>query len=204
MSFSTYLTYNVLHTFPDWTKEPEFELIQTPLSLRNPIGVDYKYTEEDYVKYKATNKYSPTTKAEISEFNDLFDELKGRWGMLWLPSWGTDFVLSQAIGAADTILQGADVSFSTNYGVAPAQTGRYVFIYKNTSQWWCRKVTAATDSSLTIDSAIGVALALADVKYVSILYFARFDIDEIEWEYITPDVAECELSFIELPHEYPT
>jgi hypothetical protein len=45
-------------------------------------------------------------------------------------------------------------------------------------------------------------LAKNDVQMLSFLYLVRFDIDEIEWEFVTPQVGLATLDFIELPHEY--
>ena len=55
---------------------------------------------------------------------------------------------------------------------------------------------------LTMESTLGEAITMAQVKRISFLYLGRLDIDEIEWTYVTPDISIADLYFIELPNEY--
>lgn len=202
MSYTTFKTKYVLHTFPDYSVEPAPSVYSPNLWLRNPMGIDARSRITDYPKFKVKNKYSFITAQGISDFNDLFDSVYGRVGSLWVPSWNRDFFLTEAIGSGDNHLHITDCDYATYYPSTPG-TGRYVFIYVNDANWYARKIDSVFSSTqIIMESSLGVSLSLSQIKYVSILYLMRFEIDEIEWSFITPMVAETEVELIEVPHEY--
>lgn len=167
----------------------------------NPLGVNTSYCMVDYPVFKANNKYSFINRQGYYDFNVLFDACYGRVGELWLPSWNKDFFLTANIGASDTTINIQDCSYTTYYPATPG-TGRYLFFYVNSATWYARKVTSGSNSQLVIESALGMAYTTSQIKYLCILYLVRFDVDELDWSFITPNVTEIEVDFVELPHEY--
>ena len=201
MSFTTYSDKYVFDLFPLWTQEPEIE-INFPIEKLQGLGVDYQSLYVTYPVFAVKNKYVFKDRASITEMNDLFDLMLGRYGNLWIPSWQKDIDLTVDIGATDTTINIENIDYSTYYPATPG-TGRYLFFYLRKGQWFIKKVTGVPSSTqLTIESALGQAVAKSN--RVSFLYFVRFDLDEIEWEYFSPNAAELTLFFRELPNEYPT
>lgn len=201
MAYSTFKTKYVLNTFPDFSEEPG-PAFSMPMSRHDGLGVGVKVQLVTYNVQKLNFKYSFINRAGIGSFNDLFDSCYGRFGSLWVPSWNKDITVTSNIGASDTTIQITNISYSTYYPATPG-TGRYLFFYKNGGTWYARKVTAVPGiNSLTLESSLGAALAVADIKMVCILYLVRFDIDELEWSFKAPNVAETTVDFWELPNEY--
>lgn len=205
MAFTTYKGYYVFHLFPYW--EIELDSQKTLRDYYNAgryLGYSYSEVLKDHPVFSASFVYQRRDLDKIKEIDDLFDDRLGRKGLLWFPTWNFDFKITQAIGINDTTLQIANMEFSTFYPFTNT-IGKYIFIYKNDSIWFAKKIISAPSStSIIIESALGTALALSDIKNACFLIFGRFDIDEIEWEFPVKDAGRTTLHFIEVPHEYPT
>ena len=110
--------------------------------------------------------------------------------------------MTSGIGGGDVNINIENIEYSTFYPATPG-TGRYILIYVNSNKWFAREIVGVPSSTqLTMESSLGEALTLAQIKLVSFLYLGRFDVDETECLYVTPDVGIMELFFIELPKEY--
>ena len=202
LSFTTYRGDYVFHVMPIWKGIPgKFDRPQTDI-IGTPFGYTYSEAIHDFPQYSTNWAYNFVGKEDIWAVNSLFDTLKGNFGNIWFPSWVADFKINGDIGSSDTTI---DVTmtedFDTFYPSARG-TGRYLFIYINNNTWFARRVTGYSPTTITIDSALGVNLSQAQVKFLCFLYMGRLDIQTIEWTYQTPDVASCQLYFIELPNEY--
>lgn len=201
IDFDTYKGKYVFDKFPYWIESPEETFIHG-IDTFVPLGMSFAEVIETYPRFKTHFRHICNTKALVSSINDFFDCHLGRLSALWFPSFKKDFVLTADIGATDVTINVEDTEYDSFYPELPG-TGRYIFIYINANKWFARKITGApTSTSLTLEVSLGEAVTMAKVKMISILYFGRFDIDEIEWTYISPDVAYADLYFIELPNEY--
>jgi len=204
ISFSTYKGSKIFHLMP-YYEGLSGSLSRINERLDSPFGYSKARSVQNYTNYLASFLYKFNGKEVISTVNDLFDELKGRWSSVWFPSWTEDFKLTEDIGSTDVTLnvESSD-SFGTLYPLIN-KTGNYVFIYVNNNEWYVRNITNwGADDTIVIDSALGKAYAKERVQFICFLYKGRLDIDTISWKYTVPDVAECELFFSEVPHEYTT
>jgi len=199
--FGTYRGKHIFTKIPHWSENPQENFYRKD-DVFAPIG--FSFTEEvvSCSRYKTMFKYSCHMKSHIAAVNEFFDYHLGQLVSLWFPSSKNDFILTSDIGATDTTLNIEDVEYNDFYSQLSG-TGHHIFIYVNVNTWFARKIVGApTSTSLLIDEALGVNVLMSQVKMISILYLGRFDMDEIEWTYITPDVASTKLSFVELPEEY--
>lgn len=201
MSFQTYFGKKVLHKFP-YYGEPLQETYEQQHLFTAYNSVDERSTLETYPSILFKNKYSLVGKEDIWLYNELFDSVKGRWGSLWVPGWKHDIILSDDIlpGSITINIEASD--FITYFPTADI-TGRFLFIYVGSYKWYVRRVV--NWSSLTeieLDKPLSGGLRKNKVKMISFLYLCRFDIEEIEWEFVGRDGADCILDFKELPYEY--
>lgn len=202
MSFSTFKSKYVFHLFPYWRTLPQGKIMMSYDEFNPTIGYSFVEYVEDYPRNKEKFVYICRNRTEIGDINDFFDDKLGRLKSFWYPSWRKDIVITGNIGFSDTIITIEDCEYSTFWPATPG-TGRYILIYVNKNKWFTRKITNVPSSTtLTMESSLGEAVLAADIKMCSFLYLGRFDIDEIAWEYITPEIATTELFFIELPQEY--
>jgi hypothetical protein len=203
MSFSNYETKPVFDLFPYWAGKFEDAYVR-PIDRIEGIGRTYGKSFADYPRYETNGTIVCNGKAAIDEVNVLFDSTVGRRGALWFPSWREDIKLTADIAADSIYIEVEEYDGYLHYPATPG-SGRYILIYLNRSTWYVRKITDYPWLGyIAIDSQLGVAITMAEVKMFCFLYYGRFDIDEIEWEYVSPDVAISELYFIECPKEYPS
>jgi len=202
MSFSTFKNKYVFHLFPNWKSPPMGKLVMTMDEFAPAVGYSFTEFVEDYPRDMEKFIYLCRSKTEVGDINDFFDGKFGQLKSFWYPSWRNDLKLTDDIGSGDSTIQIEDCEYATFYPATPG-TGRYIFIYVNKNKWFARKITGAvSETVITMESSLGEDVDLSSIKMCCFLYLGRFDIDEISWNYITPDVASTELYFIELPKEY--
>lgn len=142
------------------------------------------------------------SRQDIWELLNFFDSKQGRFDKFWIPTWSKDIVVTGAVLNTDTILTIQPIQYSSYY-LPNDVIGRYVYIQFPDGTYACRKINDATTSTITLDSAIGVTVAAEDLDdlLISFLILGRFDIDELELDYIKEGVVRSELSFAGLVGE---
>jgi hypothetical protein len=205
MVYTTYKNLNALVKQPSYANPPS-EYIYSPTQNFSGLAGTMRKRFVLYPAFKTKNLFSFTSTQDYADFNKLFDYSSGRFGKLWVPSWGDDIRLEQNITAGDTYIIIHDIDYNTYYPEVPG-TGRYLFFFKNNSTWEMNMVSSITGvNQLNMEDAFVNSYAMSQIKYISFLYLARFDIDQIEWEFLSPlgdpMVARTTIDFIELPNEY--
>ena len=132
-----------------------------------------------------------------------FDNKRGRWGTLWVPTWNKDVILS------DTTISGTQLSFNVEnndwhtyysdnneYG----EIGQHIIIWTNLNTFVIRKIIDGSNTTMTLDGAIG-DISDTSKLYISFLIYSRFDVDEIKFDYITENMAKFKLNFTGLVKE---
>jgi hypothetical protein len=122
----------------------------------------------------------------------------GRLSALWLPSWADDLRVVQAIGSGDTSIV-VEATGSAQY-VGASALRPALRIETTGGAVYHRAVTGvaavdATKDSISIDSALGVALQPADVRRVMWLALARLESDAVEIAYESDSVARLTATF---------
>lgn len=202
MSFTTYRTHKVFDLFPVLSEMPSSDIAQKTSEF-GTIGHTKAHTYEDYPRFISRNKYICNGLEQIKEVNDFFDELKGRNVELWFPSWMKDINIKTNITKDQVLLEIDDIEYSSFYPISHI-TGNNILIYANKNRTFYRQITDIPDSThIQIDSALGSIVRLTELKMCSFLYFGRLNLDQIEWEYLTPTVARFMMEFIELPKQTP-
>lgn len=172
-------------------------------------GLSYSCYDDDETHFDGEYNYiigntgTETSNYYIRELFDLFDNKRGRWGTLWVPTWNKDVILS------DTTIDAAQVSFNVEnngwhdyysdnneYG----EIGQHIIIWTNSDSFVIRKIIAGSNTTMTLDGAIG-DISDTSKLYISFLIYSRFDVDEIKFDYITEDIARFKLNFTGLVKE---
>lgn len=123
---------------------------------------------------------------------------RGRQKAFWLPSWLNDLPLQQPIGSAATIittsLPSAEVALLTTV---------HLEIKAGADKYWREvinlNVTGGGLLEITLDSALGVDLALADVDRISIMRCVRFNVDSIDLQHAAAAGFSVSIPTIEVP-----
>jgi len=201
-AFALYKDHELFLFKPDWIRNPEESLLHEYETLGNlGIVVTEDLLEETVLRFRTL--FSPSSKSEIQRLLDFFDEMIGRFGNFWVPSWKKDIIVSTAFDAAAITLdiqgdQYAAVWFDS------LSTGHFLYFKWPDGEYKCRKVVGVPSTTqITLESAIDKACGTNELSslLVSFLYFVRFDQDEVEAEYETEEDANILLAFRTLPYE---
>lgn len=126
-------------------------------------------------------------RAEQASLRSLLYWLAGRYSALWIPSGMVDLQLAADIGAADTVLS-VDWCGYTVFGRQLANR-RDIRIELNDGAVHYRRITdsaeAGNTETLTIDSALGSAIARGQVRSISFMALCLQAADEIEITHLT-------------------
>ena len=181
---------------PNWINPIDQEFLH-PCELLAFYGKEYSesnYTETD-LRLRA--QYLFDSKSEIQAYFAFFDEMMGRWGAFWVPSWQDDIVVTAAFEANATTFIIENIEYA-DYWLDNDVTGRYLFfLFPDGTQAYRKIMTAPSGTSITLGSEIGKACSAGELGalLVSFLYLVRFDQDEAEIKYDTEDVGTAEISF---------
>lgn len=139
-------------------------------------------------------------RAERGALRSLLYALRGQQKALWIPTHADDLTLVDiALSTATTL----DIAYCGYTRFAQAKAGRRdIRIELRSGAAYHRRITGSTEITadierLSIDSALGVAIAPADVLRISWMTLSRGNDDAVEIDHITDSegVASCELTF---------
>ncbi|MBU2548354.1 MAG: hypothetical protein KKB20_08100 [Proteobacteria bacterium] len=203
MSWPTYEGYDLFLTEPDWSS-PVVNPFLRDTSVFQGLGKGQAWTQYPETIIGLEMAVTIEGKDEIQDLVDFFDDKRGRYAPFWVPTWQANIVVAGAIGSADTTLTIGSAGYTDwlNSDVV----GRYLYIrFPDESHAVRRVVSASSDVVIDLDSAIGADVAESALDYflVSFLFFVRFDMDDLEIKFHTPNVAEARLVFRGLPFEAP-
>jgi hypothetical protein len=146
------------------------------------------------------------TKAKIQKLIDFFNAAWGRLENFWFPTWQRDFKVTAGFDSADTVLIIQNMEYLDYWLNGTTNSGHYIALLPMASDTIvCRKIVAATDTTITLDLAVGFDCPQSKVDYLlaSFLLYGRFDTDKLVLKYITDNIVRTYLSFIDLPENYP-
>lgn len=139
-------------------------------------------------------------RTERADYRALLYHLAGRQGAVWVPTHADDLMLIEPAGATSEALTVAHVGY-TRFGKATPGR-RDIRIELTDGTFIHRRVTGSTEIStdaeaLAIDTALGRAVAPADVLRISWMQLCRLDHDAVEINHMTDSegVAESALVF---------
>ncbi len=134
-----------------------------------------------------------TSAKDIHDLFDFFDAKQGRLGTFYVPTWKEDIVFSSGFVSTDTVLNTKEL-----YLTETELVGRHIIVFFTDGSYTCKEITDKSDSySITIGSAIGTTVTTSNILDVlcSFLPLARFDVDEISFQYFTKIAAKTKLRF---------
>lgn len=144
-------------------------------------------------------------RAAFRDYLGILMALKGAKKTLWLPSYMNDFKLSESILPGDVAIKCLDWQFFEHYtdNGTLKDNRRDICIVLLDGTHIKRRInsmskTAGSTETFTLDSAVGLNIAPADVRYICFLRRARIASDEIPISFKTDQVATFILKFVEL------
>lgn len=187
--------YNSLNMFLKRPRNPISEKFRRPYTLLGEIGMKTPFSNYDHTRGILDRDFQFTSKKEIYDHLDFFDVNQGRLGSFYTPTWLNDIVVNDGFDSVDTTLTTKKIYFTELEII-----GKHAYIEFPDKTYAVREITARpTDTSITLDSAIGTTISAADIARVriSFLHETRFNQDEITLNYQQKNqgIARSGLSF---------
>jgi len=131
------------------------------------------------------------------EIRQFFDRMQGRRGEFYMPTWQQDLVPVSALTSAGTTITVSGTETDSVY--SGSTVFKAIGVRKTDGTWITRTVsdigTSGLNSVITVGSAWGQNVAVADIDRVSWLPVWRFATDILSMSWPREDVAEINLSF---------
>ncbi|MEY9717852.1 hypothetical protein ABIA22_000342 [Sinorhizobium fredii] len=164
----------------------------------NGFGAVAIEATKNYADFGQTIGFLAIGKAALWHRRRFLHNRKGKQKPFWLPSFSNDLQLQAAIGAADAVL--------TVRSIAPtgAYLGRHVMIeLKNGTRFFREIINAFAvgggNDQLTISTALGQAVAPADIAWLCFLSRVRLNSDSVTISYRFRGVFSVSAPVIEVP-----
>lgn len=172
--------------------------------LRGGDGIQTPWKPTTTLKRKLTLSFLFSTKDEWRELRDFVEARTGNLTGFWVPTYLTDYV-SSSQAAGSTLVQIGNIGLDDVF-VADQQFAFLALINKLTIEpHEIANITEAGngDHELNLAETITATFVTAQTVCCPLLW-ARLAADSFKTDWITDQVAEVTLQFIELPREYVT
>lgn len=192
----TYRSVPVLTQAPRWSEDVDQTYLRFLARVDNGTGGFFTDDAAGGPHMLQSHRWLLDGRAEIEAFRGWLYARHGRRNGFWMPTWAQDLLVVANIGSAATTIDVEHCGYAGS--VAQAIGRRDIRILTLAGTAYHRRITASTVISsaverLTIDSALGAAVAAADIAAVSFMAPTRLDADAAEIVWSGPDVAEAAL-----------
>lgn len=179
-------------------RDPELGFQRVMDSFDDDLSVPAVFDIAGIALPRQTLDLTAADRAEIAKLRGLIYWLDGMRGVLWLPTYQQDLRVVANIGSSATQITVAACNYTLD--VAMALNRRDIRIETWSGAVYHRRITACAAPGdgtelLTIDSALGAAVAVADIKRISFLQLVRSDSDIFELAWWTGETVDCAMTF---------
>jgi len=161
----------------EWSRRVE------TLSYETGLTTAYPAWSQSVVAYDFQWIFS--AREAFGKFLDFLHLQRGRWGWFWWDTWARDLRLTAPIGASDTVIFVDNAATGT---VPPCRSALTIRLKSGTI--FRRNVTAQTATSVTLDSPLGVAVAIGEIDRITWLLPVRFDTDNFRFRWETTTLVQ--------------
>lgn len=197
-SYSTYNGYYVFNEEPNWVSSQRVGLSK-PFEVLSNIGIENSYCYQLESDFFMNYNYSFYTAEACNRVENFFNNMAGKYGSFWIPTWTNDFIITEAVANTDTVIKIENINYLSNWFTNDL-IGRIIYIKSKSSEVYKKIIAAPNADEITIDSAIGIDISEEELRSIVSCFLlpVRFDMDEIEITYITDGYAEIEFKFFSL------
>lgn len=190
-------TSTVLTKKPNWIEEPVSSFEDNRELISYP-GTDMDiYNLNDLLSHTITYNYTNLTKDDEYYFVNFFLTQQGKLKRFWLPWWKNSFTLYESIKTNDTII---NIEYC-RYDKVDKGYERFFILLKN-GDYISREIIAVVEhigyESMIIHTAMDRNIEQNDIVFFGRLLLVRFDIDELEFDFLNNKVSELSIPFKEL------
>lgn len=198
---SPYDQYNSLDVMTDdqvMIADISESVVRAAEYIDSGIGPVVLESVRDYIDFGQTISWLENTGADLWARRAWLHSRFGKQKPFWLPSGNYDLVPTGSIGTLDTAISVESVDNAANY------VGRHVFLLLKDGTRFYRSIDAASNvsagvDSITISSALGRSVTVADIDRFSFMAKVRLNSDSIQLDYSTPTRVKVSSPVIEVP-----
>lgn len=199
-----YRGFPVLDTRPSYAKDPETEFSGMAYTVDDDVSIPAKHDEVGIPLYRQAHDWNLDGRAQLVAFRKLVYALRGKQKSLWVPTWLDDLTLVATTASGSAALVVAWCGYTAH--IAQAVNRRDLRIELADGTVLYRRINASVDNgngteTLTMDSAPGVALTVANVAQVSFMGLCRSDSDNFELGWWTRDYADVSTAWRARQHD---
>lgn len=196
-SETLYRAYPVLELAPNWVQDIEQTYAIKRSTFDPGVGRQFREIESNVPALVQTHRWLLDGRAELGGFREWLYARAGRLSAFWLPTWAQDLELVATVGSSALTIDVAHCDYTDR--IAQGIGRRDIRIETSTGTVYYRRIASSTEVSasverLTIDSALGAALAPSDVRAISYMALARLDADAAEISWSRWDLGEAALN----------
>ncbi len=191
----------VMDLMPDFSTAPQ--RVAKRLFLNSGLG--YAAQNVGFPGKIATHgmshTYLLTSRDEIETFAAFFDEMAGKWGDFWLPSWNAELNPVADLAEGETALSITPVGYNAAYLTESDTTrlGRYVWLLKYDGTVFISRVDSCADGDPEVMTLVTPAPSdfVLGSFIVGFLYLVRFVNDALVLDFSGPAEASTTVAMIE-------
>lgn len=184
---TAYRGYPVLEHRSDESADPESSYRREIETVDVGTGRVHHYDFPNVSFRVASHRWLLGTRAEHSALRSLLYGLRGRMAVLWVPSMSADLVLAATLDTGSTALSVQWAGY-TLFG-AQQSNRRDLRIELFSGAVFYRRINGSAElgatETLTLDSALGVAIAPQQVRLISFMTLSEGASDAIEIDHVT-------------------
>jgi hypothetical protein len=200
--YEPYEGYNLFEMKPNWAESPTERLSRNMTILENVTGRPLVRSHTAGPVGSMDVMFTLDGRDQMKEFRSWLRAMKGRQVPVWLPTWNMD--LKPTANLSGTSITVESIGYEDN--LYPHNARKHLALIDHEGTIYPRGVTGAADNgtteTLTITPTLGTTLT-KEHTIISFLVLARLMRDEVRIVYITKDLAEVQMGFVEVPREVP-
>lgn len=191
-----YRGHQVLTQPPNWVEDPEQVFSRRVARIDSGVGLPYVDEESTGAILRQSHRWLLDGRAQIDAHRRWLYARQGRLVACWVPTFASDMVLAASVGSGATTIDVEACGYTAH--LAQGIGRRDIRILLGSGAAYHRRITGSSVISaaverLTIDTALGAAVAPSDVALISFMDLMRHDSDAVEISWWRSDVAEASL-----------
>ena len=182
-----YLGYPVWDVRPDWSssRPQAFNRMNTVVDNDTSVPVVFDFPN---TSFRMTNvKWTARNRADHAKQRAVFYALRGQQHNVWVPSYLQDLKLSATLGAGSTALTVAWCGYTVFGRQQESRRDLRIELYGGSVYY--RRVTGSAEAGenevLTLSSALGVEVAMSQVKRISFMVLSQLATDSMMFDHVT-------------------
>lgn len=193
----------VITSQPNWASAIEGTFDFNFDVFDNATGAFSVFLQDLYSRNTRRYSWSLFNRAQILEFRKFLKRCRGMVKTFWVPTWTQDFTIVSNVGAADAFIVVEPNGYLELVGNNP--TRDRIMIRTRSGQVYYRKIVSMAVASggvntrLNLDSSLGTAYTVAQLKPVSALNRCRFATDKVDLTWNSDSIVTVTTTLTTVP-----